>query len=280
MRSGAAAVALAVLIGGSLAGCSDDAEPVTLAVEASSPEAGRYAFDMPEEMDGGVVELTLTNVDEEPHELGMIRLPDGLTADDFKAVLSSDGGPIPDDLEGAGIGTIAPGQTLSATQELEPGTWVYFCSFGDEVSHYDAGMYGTVEVKGTKGGGDLPEAAGSITTDGYDFVIEGLTAGTNEVAFTNGGPEQYHHALLAPLADGASVDDVTAFFASEGEPEGPPPLDFEKSVSTAVLAPGQEQVIDLTLDAGEYVVLCFLNDKGGGPPHAIGNGMITSVTVT
>jgi len=47
---------------------------------------------------------------------------------------------------------------------------------------------------------------------------------------------------------------------------------------------GQEQVVDLTLVKGNYLVVCFINDRAGGPPHFVpeaggGHGMAKELTV-
>ena len=55
-------------------------------------------------------------------------------------------------------------------------------------------------------------------------------------------------------------------------------MDFEGGVGTIVLNGGQKQVVDITLKKGSYAVLCFMNDKAGGPPH-FAKGMLQEVTV-
>ena len=72
----------------------------------------------------------------------------------------------------AGVGFAAPDQAATASQELAEGTWVYFCTFGeDEAVHYDNGMLGTVEVKNEKGKGDLPEADQLDHRDGVQLRL-------------------------------------------------------------------------------------------------------------
>ena len=279
-RIACGAVALAALMGG-LTACGDDKdEPVALTVKATS-SGEKFAFDMPKEMDGGVVDLTLDNQDSQPHEIGLVRVKDGTTQKDVhdELLASDEGAPVPDFILGvAGVGFAAPSQTATASQDLAEGTYVYFCTFGeDEGVHYDNGMLGTVEVKNEKGKGDLPEADQSITATEYSFDIDGLTAGTHKLKFTNDG-KQLHHAVMFPVAEGATLDQAKAFFATDDEPEGPPPVDFESGTNTIVLGGGQEQVVDVTLQKGDYVVICFMTDKEGGPPH-VAKGMIGEATV-
>ncbi len=280
------AIALTALIGG-LSSCSSSKSPVALTVKATGNN-GTYSFDMPKQIDGGVVALTLDNTDSQPHELGMVRVKDGTTQEAVESQLleSSDGAPIPDFLlSSGGIGHADAKQKVTATQQLDPGTYVYFCTFGDgDAVHYKHGMLGTVTVSGTKGKGGLPASVESITTkenspSSYGFDISTLKAGTNKLLFKNAGPNQDHHAQIFPISQGKTFADVQAYFSSQSNSDAPPPVDFQNGQGTTVLTPGQQQVVDVTLSKGDYVVLCFLNDKTGGPPHFT-KGMLQEVKVS
>jgi len=295
-RTVVSAIALTALVGG-LTACGDDdddtgddaapaAEAVDLTVTASKT-GGTYAFDIPAEIDGGLVNLTLKNDDAEPHEIALMKVAEGTDPAGVSDWLANEGSPIPDFFEDAiaGVGNALPGEEATSSQEIAPGSYVYFCTFGDgDAVHYKNGMLGSVTVANSDGKGELRDHVGSITAEDYAFEFEGLKAGTNAVEFTNDGPDQIHHALFFPLAEGATTEDALAFLASEEEPTGPPPIDFERSTNTMVMAPGDTQVQDLTLEAGNYLVVCFLSDKAGGPPHALppeagGHGMATGITV-
>ncbi|HEV2058138.1 MAG TPA: hypothetical protein VGR11_02195 [Solirubrobacteraceae bacterium] len=95
--------------------------------------------------------------------------------------------------------------------------------------------------------------------------------------FENTG-EELHHALFFPIAQGKTFEDVEAAFTSGEEPEGPPPVDFASGVGTAVIDGGIEQNIELDLKAGKYAVVCFIQDRDGGKPHAE-KGMIEELTI-
>jgi len=277
-------LAIAGLVG-SLSACSSK-DPVALTVKASGHD-GTYAFNMPKEIDGGTVKLTLDNTDSQPHEIGMVRVKDGTTQDQVESQLldSGDGAPIPDFvIDAGGVGFAGAGKKVTATQKLVPGTYVYFCTFGDDAAvHYKHGMLGTVTVKGTKGEGGIGSSDEAITAkettkDKYGFDVTSLKAGTHKLLFKNDGPNQVHHAQLFPIAKGKTFADVQAFFSSDSNSNAAPPVDFDKGSGTTVLGPGQSQVVDLTLQKGNYVVLCFLNDRAGGPPHFT-KGMLQQVTV-
>ena len=279
------AVALTAVIGG-LSSCSSSKSPVALTVKASGNN-GTYAFDMPKQIDGGVVALTLNNTDAQPHELGLVRVKPGTTQQDVATKLlgTDNGAPVPDFvLSAAGVGHADAKQKVTATQQIDPGTYVYFCTFGDgDAVHYKHGMLGTVTISGNKGKGSLPASVESITTNetspsAYRFDIASLKAGTNKLLFKNAGPNQLHHAQIFPISQGKTFADVQAYFGSPAQ-NGPPPLDMDKGQGTTVLAPGQQQVVDVTLAKGDYVVMCFLSDRAGGPPHFT-KGMLQEAKVS
>jgi plastocyanin len=251
----------------------------TLTVTASEPAEGKYAFDVPAEIQGGAVQVTFNNTGKEGHELGFVKLAEGTTAQEFAdAVLGSpDGSGIPDYVLGApgGVGEVAPGGSSTSTISLDEGTYAYFCTLGDP-SHYTAGMLGEVTVKGTANTDALPQTTAEVDASEYKFDVNGLKAGENTLTFANKG-SQFHHLIAVPLNEGATLDDVKTFLGSDN-PTGPPPVDFEKEQSLAVTGPGQAQVTTLHLDSGSYVFLCFLNDKTGGAPHFT-KGMLQQIDI-
>ena len=282
---------LAVVVGAmTFAACGDDSasssEPAALTVVASEPAEGEYAFDVPAEMEGGTVTITLDNTGAEAHEVGFVQVEEGTTAQEFadQVLASGEDAPIPDFVLNApgGVGGAAPGATRSGTVEFEDGTYVYFCTFGGEeegsVPHYEAGMLGEVTVSGSASTAALPESSGTVTASEYTFETDGLTAGEQTVEFTNDG-EQFHHLIAAPIAEGATFDEAIAFLSSEEPPEGPPPVDFGAVQDLAVIGPGTSQTADLNLEAGSYVFMCFLTDRTGGPPH-FAQGMAVQVDIT
>ena len=147
---------------------------------------------------------------------------------------------------------------------------------------YKRGGEGSMEVTGDPTGAQLPATTAQITAkevapDDYQFEATGLKAGTNQITFSNGGG-QLHHAVIARLADGATIDQAQEFFATE-DFKGPPPVDFDASEITAVLDTGGKEVETVELQSGSYALLCFLTDRAGGPPHVIKAKMLQEVKV-
>jgi hypothetical protein len=145
-----------------------------------------------------------------------------------------------------------------------------------------AGRWGSFEVTGDPSGAQLAATTAQITAtevapDDYRFEASGLKAGVNQIAFANGGAE-LHHAVIARLNQGATIDQAQEFFTTE-DFKGPPPVDFDASGITAVLDRGGKQIETVELQSGSYALLCFLTDRAGSPPHLIKAKMIQEVKV-
>ena len=41
---------------------------------------------------------------------------------------------------------------------------------------------------------------------------------------------------------------------------------------------GESQLVEMDLEPGRYVMLCFISDRQGGPPHAL-KGMVDEVEI-
>jgi hypothetical protein len=154
-------------------------------------------------------------------------------------------------------------------QRLEPGTyWV-----GDDAE--DRGDVAILRVTGGAADPKLSPPEARLTAVDYRFKFSGLKAGRTAVEFANNGKEP-HHAYFALMREGRTVAEVLAFF--KGKLTGPPPIDTERNQETTVLEGGQRQATQLDLQSGRYAVLCFVSDRGGGPPHTE-KGMVAEVKV-
>ena len=272
------------------AACGDDdssndggsSENAAVTFKTTETVDGKVRIDGPETVDAGVVELTLDNSGKGPHDAQIVRVEGDRTADEVisNTVDSGEGAPIPEWVaDGAGVGTVRPGETATVTQVLEPGTYFLLDSEsgqGGEKVNARKGGVAEFEVTG-EGGGELPAVDASITAEDYSFTAEGVRPGANEILFRNDG-KQLHHLLAFPLAEGATLADAKKLFTSNEEPKGPPPVDYENGVGTAVIDGGQEQIVNLDLEKGKYALVCFITDRNGGPPHAA-MGMIDELDV-
>ncbi len=272
-----APVALLAAVGGlGLAACGEEkparATPVSIEVTERGRDGARLKA--PNSVPGGLVELRLENSAKKPHDAQLIRVDGDHEVEEVLRVFSREGGPIPPWMHGAGgVAATPPGQTRSTTQVLPAGNY-YIIDVEGADDPKDAPT-APIKVQGGQAEAELPSAPATITAKDYTFTTSGLKAGKNKVVFDNAGPGQLHHAIVAPLKPGKTIDDVRRFAM---EQEGPPPIDEENSQGTPVLDPGVKQITELDLKPGKYALLCFISDRSGGPPH-VAKGMITEATV-
>jgi hypothetical protein len=265
-----------------LVGCSDDKESATPLNAVITEDGDQIKLDIPASVKGGVVNLSLKNSGQKPHSLQFVKVAGDKTAEDVltELITSGQGAPIPDWVsEGGGMGTVAPGQTGTSSIRLSEGTHFAWDDETDENDVNNATKGAITQIDVTAGnGGSLPDADATVTAKEYEFTTKGLKAGTSKIMFDNTG-EQFHHFIAAPMLPGKTIDDVKTFFETEGPPTGEPPINFEQGVGVAVAGPGNAEVSTMKLVAGNYAMVCFLNDRAGGPPHFT-LGMLKQVTVS
>lgn len=281
MASPRIAALLAVLGLSLLASCGSDdegdgaatAKPTEIAVNITG-KGPNAKVDIPASVKAGLVEFTFQNGDKVPHDAQVIRIEGDHTleeVEEVEEVVEGEGTPTPDWIkDGGGLGTVGPGQTGTAIEVLEPGRHVVFDT--------ENGGKAEFEVTGEAASAQLPATDASLKTVEYGFETSGLKAGRNTLTFKNEG-EELHHVIAAPINEGTTIEEVKKFASSDEEPSGPPPIDFEKVVGTAVLDGGREQVTELELQKGRYALLCFISDRAGGPPHTA-KGMVQEVKVS
>src|SRR3954447_2279468 len=257
--------------------------PPKYTITASEGSDGTYTFDVPKDIRGGVVTITLDNKGgKELHDFQLLKLEAGHTVDEVIQEIGDDSKPLSTWFKnGSGVGETAPGASSTATFDLQPNTeYTFFCTESNEekkISHASHGMSGTF-TSGEDSGAAMPEADGTIDTTEYKFALDGLKAGKNTVEFTNKGT-MLHHVVILPFLEGKTLEDLKTALASEDQ-SGPPPVDFEKGSFSAVAGIGDSIVYDVDLAPGHYAILCFMPDPGtAGPPHAM-KGMIDEFTIS
>jgi hypothetical protein len=277
------AIALTGLAAG-LAACGGDDEktstgsgagpaaPAKLAITGSGT-AKAPAFEAPAETPAGLTEISFTNDGKDEFDGQLVRVDGEHSAEEVSAELAKAqaGKPIQDWFQAkGGVGSTPAGETGSVVQVLEPGTYYVV---GGEGPPKDAASF---EVTGEASDAELPSAEGGKVGAGeYSFFGASVTSGA-AVEFDNTG-KQWHHFIALQLIGDATIDDAKKFFANEGK--GKPPFDENKGFDTSVMDGGVSQVVnDPDLQAGNYVLVCFLSDRQGGPPHFT-KGMVAPLEV-
>ncbi|RIK04372.1 MAG: hypothetical protein DCC48_13405 [Acidobacteria bacterium] len=129
--------------------------------------------------------------------------------------------------------------------------------------------------------GELPETDGTIISTDHEFEVD-VEAG-DTYTFTNEGPDELHHVQLFDFADldPAVVEENLPEFLAAAEEGTPPPdafdgIDLQSAFigGSGVFSPGLSGTFSVPLESGNtYAAVCFVSDRAGGPPHAIGHDM-------
>lgn len=263
-----------------------------------------YAFeDAPEEIAAGVVALSFDNQGKIDHEATFVEIGDtplDQFLEDFPPVL--EGGPFPEYAEHVAAPLEVPGgESAEVTFTLAEGTYALFCTLtgdadapppaegeeGEEgAPHFTLGMAQTITVGPAGEVTDLPEADGSITAKDYTFEPD-IEAGDTTINFVNDGPAQVHFASVSVFPEGTDVATAEESFAAllASEEGAPPPegaVEPEDFAFSGIFSAGlgSQFTVPGGFESGRtYLLACFISDRAGGPPHAIGNQMYKAFTV-
>jgi hypothetical protein len=268
----ACVTALALTAG--LAACGDEDDD---AAQQISFTISKGKLSGPSSAEAGEAEITLKNNGKGEGELQLIRVEGDHSAEEVIEVLggAQQGKPFPDwFFAGGGIGVTKGGESKSATQVMQPGTYY---AFNLEAGEPKAAEVPAIEVTGEESDGSL-EGEATVTAvdqdDEYAFEADSLPSGKAEYVFANEG-EQPHHMLISPIEGDATAEDVETFFKTE---KGKPPISEEGGFDTAVIEGGESLLVEVDLKPGRYAFYCFISDRDGGKPHAL-KGMVDEIDV-
>jgi hypothetical protein len=245
-------------------------KPRTVDVELSG-SGENLRMTAPKSVSAGIVRVRFRNGAEGRHgvQLGYVIEADRTPQEALQAAAAwgEEGKPLPEwvHLQG-GVGSIDSGTTRVVSQELPPGRY-----FAVDIDSNTSTFF---RVEGP-GGGTLQGAPATVEASEYKFTPSGLKAGENQILVDNIGAEP-HFIAAAPIKPGKTIEDVRKFVRDE---KGEPPISEEGSFDTAIIDGGVKQVVEGELRSGTtYALMCFIPDRGGGPPHAV-KGMISEAKV-
>lgn len=295
MRGGRAAAVTAIVMALIASACALEGSPALTIV------AKDFAFSsVPPVITGGPTTVTFRNEGQAMHELAFLRVSGDTSLDTFKKEFPAvfEGGPFPSWFADAAAVTEAPpGKSDTRTFTLTPGRWLLMCALqdqpgpqddeiggGDAPFHFNLGMTKWVDVEGES---DELEAAadGEVVAKDYTFDVPQLKAGLNKVNFRNAGPKQVHFGAVVKYPAGFTAQQAMDNFKQsltiqEGQPPPPGVVEPEDTGFSGVFSPGLGTTWELNLESGRtYLLACFIQDRTGGPPHAIKYGMYKAFTV-
>ncbi len=273
------AVCLILLV---LAGCIAPVAPAQSAVQPAvlNVKALDYRYEMPAQIEAGLVTVVMENAGQEPHHAQLVRLNDDVTVEQFQAALQSGnqqavtrvitlpGGPA----------AVDPGMSQAVTLNLTPGQYFLLCFVPshDGVPHIAKGMIAPLTVIAPKAGQPVataPVADQTIKFVDFSYVLPtDIKAGKQVWQVVNEGT-QPHEVTLIKLAEGKTMEDVMRFMM---QPAGAPP--FANVGGFQAIDPGKRAYLHLNLTPGNYVALCHIPDPASGKPHEQ-LGMVLPFTV-
>ncbi|MGE0158115.1 MAG: hypothetical protein AB7T31_01815 [Gemmatimonadales bacterium] len=259
---------------------SDAAPETALAPHEVHFTASDFAFEGPTTIESGMVTFVLDNTSANLHHLQLVRLTEGMSAEDFhqRFLTLQPGTPPPAwFVDAGGVNPPAPGQPARVTLMVEPGEYAVVCIVDtpDHVPHLAKGMIAPLTVTPAAGGpAPMPAADRTLTLVDYAFSLDApLTSGSHAIRVVNGAT-QSHEIALFRILPGKTIDDVMAWGATYA---GEPPMTAAGGVPA--IRPGQEAVMHVELTPGEYVALCFVPDANDGAPH-VAHGMALPFTIS
>jgi hypothetical protein len=271
--------------------------PVT-AQDAEYPEmlivATDHNFDMPATAESGYNRLRLDNQGAEDHHAIFFRLNDDATPEEFQeALMSGDLGAIMALSSAYGGPNCGPGRQSSVIAYLDAGMYVVLCVIPDAfgVPHAAQGMVSMLEVTESDSAATDPAADGTISL--IEMAFDGLPAEVESGSYVwevvNNG-NQLHEIVVLQLSPGVTAEMLMGMLAEEGAAATPmaaeagatpvamgPP--FVSIGGTAPKSPGATNYLEIDLEPGGYIAICFIPDAETGVPH-FAMGMVAAFNVT
>ena len=286
-RHGWVSAFMFLIVASLLAACStstytSSASTPTSQLAATVPQvtikATDFSFAMPDTLQTGLVDITLTNQGTQPHQAQLERLNNGVTQAQVLAAFNKGPAELVTLLTSyGGANTVDPGQSQEVILNITQGQYIMLCfvSGPDNIPHFIKGMYKFFTVAGPSNDNEVsqPQVNGQVLLRDFSFVLPAsIPAGPLLLQVTNQG-SQPHEMTLIRLMPGKTMHDALSFLQ---KPAGPPP--FEDAGGMGALNPGMSGWLKLNLTPGNYVALCFVPDPKTGKPH-FALGMITSFSV-
>lgn len=250
--------------------------PTPAAIRTMRIVAREYRYELSPSVPAGLVRLELVNAGTELHHAQLLRLEQGKTVADL-ATVDLEAGPPSWVVPIGGPNAIEPGDSSRAIEALVPGDYALICLIpgSDGKPHFMKGMAaGFVVGAATAPAAARPKVDATIRLADYAFSPSApIRAGARTINVVNDA-RQPHELVLVRLADGKTAGDLVAWSAAHMG--GPPPGRFVGGI--VALAPGGSSLMESTLEAGNYALICYVNDAKDGAPH-FAHGMVAPLTV-
>lgn len=233
-----------------------------------------FAFSAPGRVNAGWITVNLINRGNEPHQVQIVRLAPGKTADDFIAAIRNRTDP-PVTWVGGPNGVEPNGGRANATQYLSPGNYLLLCLIPspDGKIHLEKGMVRALRVRAGRAQGQEPAADVAMRLVDYGFDLSRpLRRGRQTIRVWTDAP-QTHEVVMIKRDPGKSSMDWVHWAEKM---QGRPPAALVGGV--VGLSPREAAYYTVNLTPGEYGFVCFFPDRKDGKPHFM-YGMTRDITV-
>ena len=227
----------------------------------------------------GTNNITFRNDGGQVHHMQLVQLLDDKTIEDVGPALAAsetEGFPAWMHFAG-GVGQVAPGDSGTIVADVAEGNYVVLCFVPDTdgAPHFAKGMMAALSTEGEASAAHIPDA--TITLNAVDYGYEApasIKAGEDIVIeLTNNGTE-LHEVNLVQLAPNATIEDFLAGLSPDAmEPPPGKPVGGIQGI-----LPGESQRAKLNLEAGSYVLICYIPNAEGAPHFALGMAQPLEVT--
>jgi uncharacterized cupredoxin-like copper-binding protein len=254
-------------------GRSVEAEGVETAAHTGSPAAtlevtaNEYSFRLSAKtVAPGTVPVTLVNGGHEVHQVMIVRLHDGVTLAQYAEAAHADeaaAGALVDDA--GGVNAVDPGSRATGYADLAPGRYAVLCYIPapDGSNHLHHGMSAELTVVEAPEV-PAPRTVADVTVGDFSFSLPagGLAkAGAYRVVNTG---RQSHEVVVLRIEDGRTLPEVVTYLQHGFT--GDKPVRFVGGAGG--VEPGHAGYMDLDLQPGQYLAMCFVQDPASHKAHA------------
>jgi hypothetical protein len=236
-------------------------------------------FEGPEALPAGMTTITVINEESFDNMYALISLSEGRTLPEFfeamAAVMQGLTHITPKWIHFHGGSPIGVDDIRSYTIFLGPGTY-YLVSVGaDADGPYAArGLVKVLTVTAPE-----PEANVRVTTQDYEFLVDGTFVSGRQTVRLENAANQIHEMLIISLPDDLTLEQYLAGPTEsheEHQPEAGPPFSMSQTQGLWVIDPGLTAFVEVELTPGRYALVCFVPDADG--PHLM-QGMAKEFSV-
>lgn len=226
---------------------------------------------IPKEVPAGYVTFTANNTTQDGFDFSIAQLNSGVTSDQLTQAFQQGPDAALPLVTLYGGGSAQPGNSGSTTVNLPEGSYAAVA-----IPQSDAPpQFAFFTVTGSSQG-SAPKADLKASLVDFNFQLpDKISAGQQVWEVTNTGT-QVHELYIVKPSPGVTQDTILEMMQATEAPNGPPP--WTDAGYFGPISPGKTGWVNLNLDPGTYIVICFLPDTNSGQPHVM-LGMIKTIQV-